>query len=462
MRGHSKGAEGRGPHGALPVGGAQRAARMCLFQLLCTCMSLFAFGPALAAPQTPAYESSGSLPGGGTYVMRRDELAATSAMELWFRAPADGQNGNYPGISRLAIAALAASKPAHGTSLAELVNRLGGTLTINVYPDIAMVGASVPSWDAAQVLRALTSAYFSPTISSDGWKSALRDCGIAAAETRFDAERILQDTLFQQLFASGPAHYPPTPGSSADFAKIPQDAVKTYAQRAFRATNTVLSLAGDVSPQLLSNIRGSSGGAAEMDAPIDSTVVPQPESVTKSAYVSGVGFAWAGPPITDPKAATALDFVADYLFDGDHGTLAQTIQKTNHDVFVNGQFITLHNPGVLLLTISGANSVDLRKQVTDAIDAMQQPMDGKAFDAARTAFEYHLLSQTQTPLSRADNFGWYAVEGNASYAPGGASGDYLKAVQSLDPGYVAQVVRTYLQHPAVVQLLEADQKGTTT
>lgn len=424
-------------------------------------MSLFAFHPSRAAAQAPSYQNSGSLPGGGVYVMRRDELAATSAMELWFRAPADGGSGKYPGISRLAVAALAASKPAHGTSLTELVNRLGGTLSINVYPDIAMVGVSVPSWDAPQVLRALTAAYFSPSISSDGWKTALRDCGIAAAETRFDAERILQDTLFQQLFASGPAHYPPTPGSSADFAKIPQDAVKAYAQRAFRPMNAVLSLAGDVSPQLLSNVR-SSGSGAPMDVPIDSTVVSQPESITKAAYVSGVGFAWAGPPITDPKAATALDFVADYLFDGDHGTLAQAIQKANKDVFVNGQFITLHNPGVLLLTISGANSPDLRKQVTDAINAMQQPMDGKAFDAARTAFEYHLLSQTQTPMSRADNFGWYAAEGNAPYAPGGASGDYLKAVQSLDPGYVAQVVRTYLQHPAVVQLLEADQKGTTT
>ena len=117
---------------------------------------------------------------------------------------------------------------------------------------------------------------------------------------------------------------------------------------------------------------------------------------------------------------------------------------------------------MLLLTISGINTQAIRTQVLDAIAGMQHPMDGRAFQSARMAFEYHLLSQTQTPMSRADNFGWYAVEGNAPYAPGGSSGDYLKAVESLDPAYVAQVVQRYLQHPAIVQLIESDEKGTTT
>lgn len=428
---------------------------------MCLCTSLFAFHSARASAETATYQSAGSLPGGGTYVMRRDELATTSAMELWFRAPAGGTDAANPGISRLAITAVAASKPAHGTSLSELVSGLGGTLTINVYPDIAMVGVSVPSTNASRVLRALTSAYFAPSITSDGYKQALRDCAVAAAETRFDAERILQDALFAQLFASGPAHYPPIPGATADFTKITQDALKTYAQRAFRQNNAVLSLAGAVNAALVSDVRAGNAGAP-MDGPFDSTLAAAPGSATKSAYVSGLGFAWAGPPIADPKAATALDFIADYLFDTDHGTLAKAIAKTDPGAFVNGQFITLHDPGVLMLTISGVNSDAVRQKVTDTVAAMQQPMDAKAFATARTAFEYHLLSQTQTPLSRADNFGWYAIEGNAPYAPGGASGDYLKAVESLDPGYVAQTVRKYLQHPAVVQLFSSESKGTTT
>ncbi len=427
---------------------------------MCLSMSLFAFHAPNAAAQAPQFESAGSMPGGGAYVLRRDELARSSAMELWFRAPAAGTNGAYPGIARLAITAVAASHAEHASSLSELVNRFGGTLSISVYPDIAMVGVSVPSWDAAQTLRALTSAYFSPSISADGLKAALRDCAVAAAETRFDPERILQDSLLAQLFTSGPAHYAPTPSAASDFTKIPEDTLKTFATRSFRQNNAVLSLAGAVNGQLLSDVRGAAAGAP-MDPPFDSALAAMPAASAKNAYVSGLGFAWAGPPIADMKAATALDFLADYLFDNEHGTFARSVQKSNRNAFVNGQFITLHNPGVLLLTISGVNSAALRAQVDDAVEAMQKPMDSKTFEAARTAFEYHIFSQTQTPMSRADNFGWYAAEGNAQYAPGSSSGEYLKALESLDPGFIAQMARTYLQHPAIVQLISTDQKGTT-
>jgi predicted Zn-dependent peptidase len=414
---------------------------------MCACISLFAFiAPAGAQMQV---------------VQRPDAVAQTTAMELWFRTPSAGDNGRYPGIARLALTALAASSAPHGNSLAELVNRFGGTLSINVYPDIAMIGVSVPSWDAARMLRALTSAYFSPSISDDGYKAALRDCAVAAAQSRFDAERILQDALFANLFSAGPGRVAPTPEAAGDFTKISQDAALTFAQHAFRADNAIVSVAGAVDSQLLANLHSASA-AGPMDAPYDSTLAGQPGSSTKSSYESGLGFAWAGPPIADAKAATAMDFIADYLFDPDHGTLSQAIQKTNGDAYVNGQFITLHNPGVLLLTISGLASPELRTQVNDAVTAMKQPLDAKSFAAARMAFEYHIFSQTQTPLSRADNFGWYAAEGNVTYAPGSSTGEYMKAAQSLDPGYVAQIARTYLKSPAVVQLIAAEQKGSST
>lgn len=428
---------------------------------ICAGMSLLAFHAPAAKAQTAAFESSGALPGGGTYIMRRDVLAQTTAMELWFRAPAAGQDGKTPGISRLAITALAASHAPHESSLAELVNRDGGALTISVYPDIAMVGASVPSWEAPQVLRAITAAYFTPRITSDGVRAALRDCAVAAAESRFDTERVLQDALFAALFTAGPAHFPPTPSSASDFSKISPIDLNAFAQRAFRQNNAVLSLAGAVDAKLLTNVRSGNAGAPA-DPPYDSTVAAAPEPSVKSGSTSAIGYAWAGAPITDPKAATALDFIADYLFDTDHGTLARAIQRANAGSLVSGQFITLHSPGVLLLVISGVNTPQVRRQIADAISAIRQPMDAASFQAARRAFEYHILSQSQTPMGRADNFGWYAAEGNAAYAPGAASGEYLQALESLDPGFVAQTARTYLQHPALVQLITNDQKGTST
>jgi predicted Zn-dependent peptidase len=417
-------------------------------------MSLLALSPQTAS-------ESGALPGGGTYILRRDAAAPTVAIELWYRAPGAGYDNAWPGISRLAITAVAASAPPHGTSLAELVTRVGGSLTINVYPDIAMVGVSVPSWQASSAIKALTSAYFTPSITDNGLKAAVRDSAIAAAESHFDSDRLLQDALFAHIFSAGPAHYPAIPPSAQDFGKIPSSDVKAFASRAFRRGNVFMTLTGSVDPKWLGNVPATQASGKNQDDPFDSTLSNANVDVTQNAQVSGIGFAWVGPPIADAKAATAMDFVADYLFDADHGTVAAAIRKNHSDAFVNGQFITLHNPGVLLVTLSGSDASKLRSAIIDAVNGMQQPLAASAFNAARTAFEYHILTQTQTPSSRADNYGWYAAEGNAPYAPGDESSEYFQAAQSLDPGYVAGIVRKYLQRPAVVQL-QTSGHGTTT
>lgn len=431
---------------------------------ICTCVSLFAFNAPAAnaqAQNTAVFQQSGALSGGGTYILRRDATAPTASVELWYRAPGAGYDNATPGISRLAITALAASAPLHGRSFAETVTRLGGTLSINVYPDIAMIGASVPVAEAPSVLRALTRAYFEPDVTSDGLKAALRDCAIGAAESQFEPERVLQDALFARVFTGGPAHFPPVPASARDFTKIPESAIKTFAARAFRRRNAFLTIAGGVQSGILTSVQPGSGAQDAADAPIDSTLSSGQIDAVQAAKIAGLGFAWIGPPIADAKAATAMDFIADYLFDSEHGTIAHAIRAKQNDAFVNGQFITLHKPGVLLVTVAGGEANSARSQILAAAASMTKPLDQKTFDAARNAFEYHILSQTQTPAARADNFGWYAAEGNAGYAPGDKSQQYAKAVESLDPGYVAEVARKYLQNPAIVQLL-AGERGTGT
>jgi predicted Zn-dependent peptidase len=431
---------------------------------ICACVSLLAFNAPVASAQAQSgavFQRTGALSGGGTYILRRDASAPTASVELWYRAPGAGYDNATPGVSRLAITALAASAPPHGRSLAELVTRLGGSLSINVYPDIAMVGASVPVAQAPGVLRALTHAYFEPAITTDGLKAALRDCAIGAAEAQFEPEHVLQDALFARIFTAGPAHFPPTPGSARDFTKIPESAVKAFAARAFRRQNAFLTVSGGVDAGILGSLEAAAGAKSAADAPIDSTLTNAPINAVQGAQIAGLGFAWVGPPIADAKAATAMDFIADYLFDADHGTLAQAVRTKQADAFVNGQFITLHKPGVLLVTVAGGDANAARSQILAAAASMTKPLDEKTFAAARNAFEYHIMSQTQTPAARADNFGWYAAEGNPGYAPGDESGEYVKAVESLDPGYVAEVARKYLQNPAIVQLL-AGEHGTGT
>jgi len=383
--------------------------------------------------------------------MYSDPTVATAAIELWYRVPSAGYDLKSPGIARLALAAVAASKPAGGSSISEIVNRLGGSLSLEVYPDIAMIGASVPAASAASVLRAMTGAYFNATITSAGMKAAAQDSAIVAAQQPFDSARTLQDALFAQLFSQGPAHYAPVP-DAAEFAKIAQSDAQAFAARAFGRGNAIVSLAGNVDSSLESSFAAGTAGA--IDQPYDSALGSPAPEISVSARAAGLGVAWAGPRITDTRAATAMDFVADYLFDPDHGTLPQTLGDRS-DVFVSGQFITLHDPGVLLVAISGETAAGLQQNVLDAVTAMQQPLAAATFARAQKAFVYHILNQIQTPVERADNAGWYAAEGNAQYAPGDASGSYLATAGTLDPQFVAQVVRRYLQHPVIVRVIQS-------
>jgi predicted Zn-dependent peptidase len=414
---------------------------------LCACAAWFSFAGA-------ALPARAFVP-----VVENDPSAATTAIELWFRAPADGYGKTpVPGIARLAIAAVAASAAPHGTSLAQFVNQIGGTFSISVYPDISSVSASVPSTQAQAVLKAMTGAFFNPQITAEGLKAALQDSDIAAADAAFNPDMVLQDALFTRMFASGPAHYPAIPVVSDAYSSIPAQDVKSFAGRAFARTAAVVSIAGNVAPDLMRDAGPAEDSIAQ--PPIDSVLSSAPVDQTVTAHVSGVGFAWAGAPISDRRTATAMDFIADYLFDPERGVVSTTLQKADPKTYVTGQFITLHDPGVLFAAVTGMDAKSARAAVMSAVASMEQPLDPKTFEAARNAFLYRLYAQTQTPLARADNFGWYAAEGDAGYAPGGPTGTYVDQVRSLDPGFVASVVRKYLQNPNVVAAIAAPETGT--
>ncbi len=386
-----------------------------------------------------------------------DPAAATAAVELWYRVPSAGYDFQSPGIARMALAAAVASKLAGGASLSELVNRLGGSLSIQVFPDISMVGASVPAASAPAVLRAMTGAFFHPVITAAGLKIAAQDSAVAAASQLYDSALTLQDALFAQLFSQGPGHYAPVPDAS-QFAKISPADVQAFASRAFRESNAIFSLAGNVGDALRAAVPPS---VAALDTPpIDSTLAGASVETSTAARASGMGFAWTGPRISDARAATAMDFIADYLFDPDRGTVTRAT-RSQRNVFVSGQFVTLHDPGVLLVTLSGETASALQQPVLVAVSAMAQPLDAATFSRARKAFLYHIMSQIQTPVQRADNAGWYAAEGNAQYAPGDPSQTYVNAVNSLDPSFVAEVARMYLQHPAIVRLIQSSPGGST-
>jgi len=422
------------------------------------------FAAALAAMLAPlatlaADESaSGSLPHGGTYTLTRDTTLASAAVDVWFRAPDAGYDNSQPGISRVAATAAAASTLESGKSLVSLVRGVGGRITINVYPDLVDVSASVPASAARRVVAAMSAAYFSPTIDDDALKIARTDVAVLSAQERFSPDDLLHDALFAQLFTSGPAHYAPIPGDLSDFKSITLDQVKAFAKRAFRSANATIALAGNVDVSLLDAVTAGTPGSA--DSPIASSVASAPADKTIDAAVTGEGLAWTGPPIADERAATALDFVADYLFRDETGLVSKQLDPTG-DAYVNGQFITLHDPGVMLVTIGGSKPNEVKAKVLAAVTAMQTPLDTASFDAAREAFIYHLAADSQSPSQQADNLGWYTAEGNGTYAPSDSASSYWKAARSLDPAYVASIVKKYLAHPVVVRLVATPSKDST-
>jgi predicted Zn-dependent peptidase len=427
------------------------AAMLTVASLFVTASSV----PAAMARQT------GALPRGGSYVIDPDPTVGSAAIGLWFRAPGAGYDDATPGISNLAATAAAVSPLASGKSLYGLVHSVGGELTIEVYSDIVGIGAAVPASASHRVVAAMTGAYFAPAIDDTAVKTARANAAVLGVQQRYETDSTLHDLLFAQIFAKGPAHYPPLPTSVSQLTSISTLQVRSFAGRAFRSENAVLTLTGNVDASSIAGVTDGNG-TGTMDSPFDSQLAGNPARSTVSGAVDGVGLAWIGPPISDQKAATALDFVADYLFREQTGLVPKVLDRSESDALVVGQFITLHDPGVMVVTIGGRHEKDVEKRVLDALGALRDPMDPQTFNGAREAFLYHIASDTQTPRELADNLGWYTVEGNLEYAPGIANGTYERSARTLDPQYVAEVVRRYLSNPVIVDLIATTpQKGSS-
>ncbi|MGH7715303.1 MAG: hypothetical protein ACREML_04820, partial [Vulcanimicrobiaceae bacterium] len=239
------------------------------------------------------------LPNGGTSIVRPLSGAPVAAIELWFRAPSIGfETSPKPGIANLAALTVAASEPLTGTSLATLVAEIGGRFSVNAYPQTIEISALVPSAEAGRVLRTMSGVFFTPVLSDDGRTQGL-------AETRTDTRlrdvtqpnETLRQALFSALFKSGPDHYSPV--DSSGVASLTLDDLRTFATRAFRASNSTIVLTGDVDQDLLqSAVSGRTDASApEPAADFTGIVAHAPETVTRNGPLPGFGFAWTGPPI---------------------------------------------------------------------------------------------------------------------------------------------------------------------
>jgi predicted Zn-dependent peptidase len=432
-----------------------RAAALGAFLILGTAPAGAATGdmPDLGSNVTVA-----KLSAGGTIIVRPAQGAPVAAIELWYRAPSTGFGPKpVPSLARLAAQVVAASKPLIGDPLGKVVGDMGGRLSITVYSDSVAITAIVPSTGARAVVKSMTTAFFAPVITDDGFRQAQHDVEQEALFTGFDPETVVRDAVFSQLFSAGPQHYPAL-GQPRDVSAISLADVRAFATRAFRSQNATLVASGTVDPSLAAAaVGGRPSDAADEgpEAPAPPTLASAPEPVSKTFVQPSGGYGWIGPAISDERAATAMDFIADYLFRGDDGYVAKEVARDYPDAFLVGNFITLHDPGVMFVAFSGKNADGVKALVDAGLDRVRRPLDPATFATALAEFSYHMRSDLQTPTQIADNFGWYTVEGAPDYAPGagGESGAYFKAAASLTPDFVASVAQKYLgAAPAVVTL----------
>lgn len=409
--------------------------------------ALFAF--AFVTPWNPAAaageSAGGTLPGGASYVYQPLAGAQVATIALWFRAPSAGfDEPRVPGLARLAADTVAASRPITGVSLSDFVDGIGGRLTIEVNPEAVGISVLVPAGQAAATVRALTRSYFAPVITDEGVGDAQRIELIDGQLHAASPQGAIQDALYGALFTAGPAKYP-TYGTAATIDAADTQRIRAFAERAFRAPNALLVATGAVDRAALADaIPGQAGPAPGREVVSAEHVAMHPAPVVVSGTQAGFGRAWAGPPIVDERDATALDFVADYLFAPPSGALYLAAIATGSAI--DGTFLTFHDPGVFLVTATGGDIAAAQTAVTAALASMRRPLAPATFAAARRAFVYRTLSNAQSADGLADSYGWYGIEGNIAYAPGvdGTSGRYLADAAALTPQSVAATVVRYL------------------
>ena len=319
---------------------------MSAFRALIAASALFAGCVRAAA----GAEIVGALPDGGISVTQSMGGAPAATVELWYRAPSTGF-GATPVVSlaRLAAETVLASKPLAGKPLGTIVSEAGGRIAVNVYGDSIAISVSAPAQAASVLVRAMTTAFFAPVITEDGYHEAQQTVAQAALISGFNPDDFTRDAVFGALFSAGPAHYPIS-GSPSAIQRISLEAVRSYASRAFRSQNAVLVAVGAVDASVThAAVAGRSLCAANAGAEpkTASPLAHLPRLIAKSFDDAGGAYGWAGPPIADERAATAMDFIADYLFRPDLGLVSRRLAQTQPEASVSGQFITLHDPGVL-------------------------------------------------------------------------------------------------------------------
>lgn len=440
---------------------------------LAVAIAVPAVASASASQLSGALDSSGRRADGLTYRVIGGGASPTEAIEVWLRCPADGYDGKRPGIARLAALSIVESK-AHGFSLRDIARDNGGLVTVQVFPAATEIGIVVPAYLAGPAQAALLADVFQPALEDAAFKNGKVRLAEELALATAEPDNALRERLFNVMFSDGP-YADSTYGTAAQIASATLADAQTFIGQAYRPERAIAASAGLDASDALGEI-ATSGTMINRSVPALTLAGAGdvPSSTLRAAYapatlpagvthgVSAVALGWPGPPITDQRAATAMDFLSDYLMGDPMGTVTQALKSAQPDAQFDGQFITLENPGIMFAGVWGSD-IDRQAAVTAIRAAVKRVVDAPLSDAefaqAALAYRTRLLHDMSSPQSLADNLGWYFAQGAPAYTPVAltvGSGDYVTSADSLTAGYVHDIARRYLSaEPAVVALPES-------
>jgi len=446
------------------------AARRTLFAIAALVVSaaLLMTAKALATPAAPqglapASTSITNYPDGLTLVARPATASPTATLEVWIKGPASGYGVPRPGLARLTALAIV-EENAGGSSLRDEARKDGAQIAVSVYQESTEIAILSPAYLSPPLLDKLVGLALHPHLDQKAFEAARQRLAAQQVAQMDMPDQVLRDSLFARMFASGPLH-DSSFGDPKTLTGLTLDDVSAFAARAYVPAAEIVVAVGDVDESDVARRVAAAAPAAGVTQTMpESSLAPITDTplalMRESLGVGGLAMGWVGPPISDERAATAMDFLSDYLANPRDGVVSKIVNAADADTDFNGQFVTLRNPGVFYLTASGAKLDPLIATgvIRDAIrNAVRRPMSNDEFESARAAYVTHLLRDMQTSQGLADNYGWYYAQGALDYSPSATdaslSGEYFQAVASLTPDYVYSIARRYLQaQPAVIVL----------
>ena len=429
------------------------AAALIAFALLATSDTTRAAAPAPAPAARTLAPGEAILKDGLTVVVRRATLSPTVALQVWIVCPSSGYGTPKPGLARLTALSVVGTKVG-GVSLRDAVRAAGGELMVSVFPSSTEIAVLAPAGE----VDALADILFRRVLHAQIDDAGFRDGRLRLAEQQVialsSADVVLRDGIFGQLFSDGPFHVS-TYGSPNDLRAMALADVQGFTVQAYVPDNEIVVAVGGGLDE--TGMAARIGLVAPI--PVSATVMPHSAQGTiasqpipvGAADDAGVALGWFGPPATDKRSSTAMDFLSDYLTRPDSGAVTMAVKAADPDATFAGQFITLRDTGVFYMTVTGGKLTPaamvevMRSAYKPLIDA---PMSQRDFARALDQFRTHTLRDAQTPQQLADNYGWYFAQGDTAYAPSVTSmeltGDYYKQVAALTPQAIHDAARAYL------------------